>query len=129
MRFNDAGACVYWQANPLPLSYECLNDGTCAQSMGGTHRTFFDLPTCQSNCGQGKWQCMLNAQNSGCAEDHAVMCVPDARGKCADLASCEKACGHESTRVMPALARERTCAESCGHMLADPVPRARWHQA
>ena len=62
--------------------------------MGGTHRTYFDLPTCQANCGKGKWQCMLNAQNAGCAEDHAVMCVPDLAGKCADLASCEPACGH-----------------------------------
>ena len=88
-----AGHCVYWTPPGLPLNYECLNDGTCAQSMGG-RGTFFEKDTCDKNCGRGNWSCVQNANLPGCAGANAVMCVPAVEGKCRNLAECEANCGH-----------------------------------
>merc|ERR1711988_1649471 len=45
---NGEGDCVYWSQGPAPLSWECLNDGTCAQSLNGK---YLDEDSCNSNCG------------------------------------------------------------------------------
>ena len=109
MGYNLAGECVYWTPSPLPLAFECLNDGTCAQSMGGSHQTFFDKSTCEANCGQGSWACVLNQQNPGCAGANAVMCVPSSGGMCSGLDTCEAECGkqHERNRTFTTKSRSR----------------------
>ena len=92
MGYNAVGDCVYWTPPSLPPMYECLNDGTCAQSMGG-RGTFFTQDQCTKNCGQGNWSCVQNANLSKCAGDDAIMCVPAVQGKCNSLAACEVNCG------------------------------------
>ena len=92
MGTTASGACAYWTASTLSLTYECLNDGTCASGVGGTRGKYYDKDTCDANCGEGKWQCMQNAQHPKCAGKHARTCVADNNGACKTLAECEKAC-------------------------------------
>ena len=91
MGTNDNGKCVYWNYDSPPVMWECLNDGTCAQSLRTTG-TFFSEKDCLQNCGGGKWACMQNAQIAGCAGKDATMCIPQPSGFCANLAECEKLC-------------------------------------
>ena len=91
MGTNARGECVYWVYSQPPLRWECLNDGTCAQSLGG-RGTFSSQTDCERNCGQGKWACMQNAVLPGCAGEKATMCVPSAQGFCTNVTECEHAC-------------------------------------
>lgn len=86
---TDSGTCVYWTPTSAQMSYECLNDGTCAQSIGGR---YLDQDSCDANCGKSKWQCMINPDNEGCAEQYARVCVPNPLGDCPDLSTCESSC-------------------------------------
>ena len=58
----------------VSLTFECLNDGTCASGMGAARGKFYDKDTCDANCGAGKWQCMqhVNQQVSGVAFDRPM---------------------------------------------------------
>ena len=85
------GACVYWTYEQPPFRWECLNDGTCAQSIGG-RGTFSSKEDCESNCGRGKWSCMQNAILPDCAGEKATMCVPSPQGYCTNVTECETFC-------------------------------------
>ena len=91
MGTNELGQCVYWVYSQPPFRWECLNDGTCAQSLGG-RGTFSSKTDCETNCGKGKWACMQNANLPGCAGDKATMCVPSPQGYCANVTECEHFC-------------------------------------
>ena len=91
MGTNAQGACVYWAYEQPPFRWECLNDGTCAQSIGG-RGTFSTKEDCESNCGRGKWSCMQNAILPDCAGEKATMCVPSPQGYCTNVTECERFC-------------------------------------
>jgi len=91
MGTNEAGGCVYWVYESPPNRWECLNDGTCEQSLGG-RGTFSTQADCEKNCGQGKWACMQNAIIAGCAGADATMCIPSPTGACKDITTCENFC-------------------------------------
>ena len=61
MGTNDAGGCIYWDYTDLPNQWECLNDGTCGQSINGKYNT---EALCKSACG-GSWTCMKNQVKVG----------------------------------------------------------------
>jgi hypothetical protein len=86
------GECVYWTQPGLSLTYECLNDGTCASGFGGTKGKYYDKDTCDKNCGDGKWQCMQNVDQHNCAGKHARTCVSNPVGACRSLEICEREC-------------------------------------
>ena len=98
MGTNALGQCVYWVYEQPPFRYECLNDGTCAQSLGG-RGTFSTKDDCEQNCGRGKWACMQNANLPGCAGDKATMCVPSPQGYCSNVTDCERWCTATDTRA------------------------------
>jgi hypothetical protein len=88
MGTNGNGQCVYWKREPVAGLWECLNDGTCAQSLR-TEGAFPSEQTCLATCAHAKWTCL----QSPTGMHDAKMCVLDQQaGKCADLGSCEKAC-------------------------------------
>lgn len=86
------GECAYWTPLPVSLTYECLNDGTCATGVGGGHGKFYDKDTCDANCGGSRWQCMQHANQKGCAGEHARTCISDPAGSCVSLKECESSC-------------------------------------
>ena len=87
-----SGECAYWAPQAVSLTYECLNDGTCASGVGGGHGKFYDQATCDANCGGSKWQCMQHVDQKGCAGVHARTCISDPAGKCQSLKECESSC-------------------------------------
>ena len=94
MGTNGLGDCVHWDYVDAPSKWECLNDGTCAQSIDGKYFTQAD---CNDDCGTSKWSCMQNADKPGdFAGDQATTCVQSATGSCATLEQCEKRCGAAS---------------------------------
>ena len=92
MGTTQSGECAYWTPLPVSLTYECLNDGTCAQGMGAGRGTFYDKDTCDANCGGSRWQCMQHANQKGCAGEHARTCISDPAGSCVSLKECESSC-------------------------------------
>jgi hypothetical protein len=82
------GSCVYWVDVPsASLPWECLNDGTCAQSTRGNYSSEAE---CVASCGGGHFACV--------AGPHPT-CQPDPNGQCYTLEQCEAGCG--STVVCP----------------------------
>ena len=92
MGSTASGECAYWKPGSLSLTFECLNDGTCASGYGASRGKYYDKDTCEANCGQAKWQCMQNKVLDGCAGDHARTCVPNPTGACDNLSDCETQC-------------------------------------
>ena len=93
MGTNGKGQCVYWKREPVGGLWECLNDGTCAQSLR-TEGAFSSEQACLATCAHAKWTCLQSKDNGpNFAGANGRMCVLDQQaGTCADLGGCEKAC-------------------------------------
>jgi hypothetical protein len=93
MGTNGNGQCVYWKREPIGGLWECLNDGTCGQSLR-TDGAFPSEQACLATCAHAKWTCLQSKDNGpNFAGANGKMCVMDQQaGTCADLGGCEKAC-------------------------------------